>query len=279
MKRQLAYILLSLGLTVSAAAFDLKDSRAGGLGRAVLLSYPTAANLVNLYGDSLPRGATQFDAGYNRRFELADLDYLFVAGAWQYRQVTFAAGASQFGKTDLYAEQLLKGSLAFHYRDWTFGVSPSAMQIQIGNNYGTLRAATVGLGAALKATLFRASVVADNLTRPRFLDNGDRTRPTYTLLTEYRGRRAFSLVGRLRAEPRQKPQYGLGQWISLSQQAAFFWGVASAPLEYGGGLEIDIPFGSIAYAATIHPVLGMSHTVTLSYRSWHRKHSGEDGFD
>jgi len=279
MKRQLAHILVFLGLTASAAAFDLKDSRAGGLGRGVLLSYPTAANLADLYGDGLPRGAAQFDAGYNRRFELADLDYLFIAGARQYRQFTVAAGASQFGKTDLYAEQLLKGSVAFHYRDWTFGVSPSAMQIQIGNDYGTLRAATIGLGAAFRAPSFRAGLVADNLTGPRFLDNSDRIQPTYTLLTEYCGQRAFSLVGRLRAEPRQKPQYGLGQWISLSKQATFFWGVATAPMEYGGGIEIDIPFGSVTYAATIHPVLGMTHTVTLSYRSWQRKHAGEEGFD
>jgi hypothetical protein len=270
-------ILLLCILPSVACAFDVHDSRAGGLGRGVLLSRPTAVNLVNTVTDGLSRGAGMFEAGYYRRYELADLDYLFLAGAWRYRQMTMSIAASQFGKTDLYAEQLLKGALAVHYRRFSLGMSLSAMQVQIGNGYGSLRAATVAFAGGVSATKFTAALSLDNLTRPLLIDGGVPYQPTHTLLVEYHGMEAFSFTGRLRAENQQKPQFGLGQSIRLSGRSAFFWGVGTAPVEYGGGIEIDIPFGAVTYVVNIHPVLGLSHTVTLVWKSRHDRRGG-DGF-
>jgi hypothetical protein len=279
MIRRPLFIILFLATAIAANAFELRDSRYGGLGRCALLSQPTSANLVNLAGDGRPIDGAQIEAGYNRRFELADLDYVFLAGSYRYRQVTFALGASQFGKSELYAEQLLKGSIAVRYRAFSFGVAPSAMQIQIGNDYGTLHAATVGVGATCTGRVFKINVCADNLTRPRFLDVDDRIQPYYTLMTEYFGHQAFSLTGRVRAEEGQKPQFGLGQWIRLSPQSAFFWGVAGQPTEYGGGLELGLPVGSLTYAVGIHPVLGMTHTITLTYHPGRVRSLTGDEFD
>jgi hypothetical protein len=266
-------------LVGSAGAFDLRDSRYGGLGRSVLMSRPTAVNLVNTAGDNRNLNGGQIEAGYNRRFELADLDYLFVAGAWKYRQVTFAFGAAQFGKTDLYAEQTLKGSVTLRYHRFALGLAPSVMQVQIGNNYGTLRAATVGAGVSYAASTFKVGLVADNLTRPALLERGAALEPNYTLLTEYCGRRAFSITGRVKFEDLQKPQFGLGQWIRLSGRSAFFWGVAGEPTEYGGGIEVDVPFGSATYAVAIHPVLGLTHTITLSAHARRTEPAREGEFD
>lgn len=274
--RRILNILLLCILPSAACAFDVYDSRAGGLGRGVLLSRPTAVNLVNTATDGLSRDAGMFEAGYHRRYELADLDYLFLAGAWRYRQMTIAVAASQFGKTDLYAEQLLKGAVAVHYRRFSLGMMLSAMQVQIGNGYGNLRTTTVGFAGGVSATKFTAALSSDNLTRPRLIDGGIPYEPTHTLLVEYHGVKAFSFTGRVRVENQQKPQFGLGQSIRLSNRSAFFWGVGTAPVEYGGGVEIDIPFGAVTYVANIHPVLGLSHTVTLVWKSGHDHKGGDD---
>ncbi|MCX6835452.1 MAG: hypothetical protein NTW07_10025, partial [candidate division Zixibacteria bacterium] len=252
--RHTLQILLLCVLPSAACGFDVHDSRAGGLGRGVLLSRPSAVNLVNTATDGLSRGKGMFEAGYYRRYELADLDYVFVAGAWRYRQLTMAVAASQFGKTDLYAEQLLKGAVALHYHRLSLGMMLSAMQVQFGNGYGSLRAATLGLAGGVSATKFTATLSSDNLTRPRLIDGGVPYEVTHTLLVEYHGVEAFSFTGRVRVENQQKPQFGLGQSIRLSGRSAFFWGVGTAPVEYGGGIEIDVPFGAVTYAASIHPV-------------------------
>jgi len=274
--RRTLNILLLCTLPSVVCAFDVYDSRAGGLGRGVLLSRPTAVNLVNTATDGLSRGAGMFEAGYYRRYELADLDYLFLAGAWRYRQMTMAMAASQFGKTDFYAEQLLKGAVAVHYRRLSLGMMLSAMQVQIGNGYGNFRAATVGFAGGLSAMKFTAALSSDNLTRPRLIDGGVPYEATHTLLVEYHGVEAFSFTGRVRVENQRKPQFGLGQSIRLSGRSVFFWGVGTGPVEYGGGIEIDIPFGAVTYAATIHPVLGFSHTVTLVWKCRHDRKGGDD---
>ena len=265
-------------LPAAAGAFDTHDSRGGALGRGVLLTRPTAMNLVNVATGSLTDGATLFEAGYFRRYELRDLDYLFLAGAWTYRRITVAVSASQFGRTDLYAEQLLKGNLVFHYRRLSLGSSLSALKIQIGDGYGGLQAATIGLTGSLSSSKFTVALASDNLTQPTMLEGGTPYQSTHTLFAEYHGVEAFSFTGRLRGEKGQKPQFGLGQAISLSHRSEFFWGVGTAPVEYGGGIEIDIPFGSVTYVATVHPVLGLSHTVTLAYKS-RREHKEGDDFD
>ena len=275
MKRLLLALMLTC-LPSIARPFDVHDSRNGALGRGMLLSNPTAMNLTSVATNALERGAGMFEAGFHRRYELSDLDYLFLAGAWRYRQVTVALAASQFGKADLYAEQLLKGSATVHYRRFSFGMSLSAMQVQIGNGYGGLRAATFGLTGGMSLKRFTVAFNSDNLTRPRLIDGAIPYEPTHTLLAEYHGVEAFSFVGRVRVQKLQKPQFGLGQLIRLSRNSAFIWGVGTAPVEYGGGIEIDVPFGAVTYVANIHPVLGLSHTVTLVWKSRPHRKGGDD---
>jgi hypothetical protein len=275
MKRLLPILILT-ALPSIASCFDVHDSRAGALGRGMLLSNPTAVNLTGAASGGLERDAGMFEAGFHRRYELSDLDYLFLAGAWRFRQVSVAMAASQFGKSDLYAEQLLKGSATVHYRRYSFGMSLSAMQVQIGNGYGGLRAASFGLTGGVSTKKVTVAISSDNLTRPRLIDGAIPYEPTHTLLAEYHGVEAFSFVGRMRVQKLQKPQFGIGQMIRLSGSSAFIWGIGTAPVEYGGGIEIDIPFGAATYVANIHPVLGLSHTVTLVWKLGSRRPGGDD---
>lgn len=278
MNRLLFTFLGLMLLGVNATGFDLVRSRSLGMGRTVLLSRPTPTDLINYTAHPIDSTRFQFEAGYHRRFELADLDNLFLATSYHLDRITIAFGAAQFGKSELYAEQLLKGSLAFHSRSFTIGGTVSAMQIQIGNGYGGLRAATYGVGAAWSRKALHFSLSVDNLSQPTLLENGSQFNRTGTFLAEFQRPGSYSITARLHCEDGLKPQYGLGQTIRLSERSSFFWGIGNEPLEYGGGFEIDIPVGSISYAASVHPVLGLSHAVSVSFRPVLRKKKTEDDF-
>jgi hypothetical protein len=277
--RQLLIISTVLPFLFSedARAFEYIISKGIGMGGTAVLSQPSATTLVNIPCGGPPPGYWQVETGYNRRFELGDLDHLFVAGAWRWRRFTAAIGASQFGKADLYAEQLLKGSLAMQYTRVAFGATVSAMQVQIGNGYGPLRAATFGLGASLRTARIQVAIEADNLTRPLPVDNSPVIEPVYTLVSELVGIGSYSITGRITVEDKQKPQFAIGQLIRLSRRGSFFWGLSTGPLEYGGGIEVSIASGTVSYATSVHPVLGFSHTISFSYGSAHgpSKDSGE----
>ena len=272
-------VAIAAMLISNAAGFDLITPRGLGMGLTVPLSIASASNQVNLPTFGLARGEWNIESGYNRRFELSDLDHFYLASSVRWRQMTFALGASQFGKTEFYAEQILKGSATYQYDSLSIGASLSAMQVQLGNGYGRLRAVTVGAGISYRYRRLLVAGKADNLTRPKLVDYSESLPPVFSLYAELRGKGgAYSLTGRVTLEDLQKPQFALGQIIRLSRHGSFFWGVSSAPLEFGGGVEVNIPSGSLTYATSVHPVLGFSHTVSFTYGSSHRKSKGQDEF-
>ena len=278
MRRLLGYTIVWLTLISAAVSgYDMIDSRAIGLGRTSNLEVPTPTSLLRAPSDALVSGGWMIETGYHRRFELADLDDLFLVGAWRHNKFTLVIGASQFGKTDLYAEQLLKGSVLYHWRGFSFAGTLSAMQLQIGNGYGGLRAATFGIGIGYRRGIVLASLSADDLTRPALIEGSPEKPRQYRLNTQILSHRAYSFTGMINWESGAKAQLGLGQIIHLNKTASVFWGIASEPLEYGGGLGFEIPHGAISYATSVHPTLGFSHTITLCFRPpFLTGHEGDD---
>jgi hypothetical protein len=122
------------------------------------------------------------------------------------------------------------------------------------------------------------SLVLDNITKPTLVDGSLPIEPTYSLYGEFMSKSSFSVTIRGTWENNQPSQYGLGQRIRLNEQASFFWGLATEPLKYGGGLQFSFDKLAISYATTVHPVLGLTHTVTLSYGS-RSEEKGSDEFD
>jgi len=266
-KWQLALVTLCLIAAPTVKAFEFATSRGPGMGRTEMLSRSSASTVVNLPTGGMEPGEWHVESGYNRRFELRDLDQSYLAAAYRRRAITAALGLSQFGKGNLYAERTMKASLAYRIDSVSIGMSMSGMLVDIGSGYGQLRAATVGLGVSYRSARWYATMVADNLTSPRLAENSVTVKPVLSLYTELIGRGSFSVTGRATFQETESPQYALGQRISLSGGSAFFWGLSSAPLEYGGGIELHIRDVRVFYATTIHPVLGLSHTVAIAYGS------------
>lgn len=272
-------LLLTVAAALPAGGFDLMTPRGAGMGKTTPLSLASATAQANIRSRGLKAGAWNLESGYDRRFELADLDQIYLAAAAGWRRWTFATGVSQFGRTDLYAEQLIKGSVSFQYDSLTAGASLSAMQVQLGNGYGQLSAMTAGVGLSYRWQRLVWGITADNLTRPKLTQYSEGIPPVYSLHAELMGKNgAYSVTGRVTVEDEQKPQFGLGQIIRLSRRGSFFWGISSAPLEFGGGLEIYVASGSLIYASSVHPDLGFTQTVSFTYGSARQVSKGEDEF-
>jgi hypothetical protein len=264
---QITLVVLCLIAVPTVGAFELATSRGPGMGRTQMLSRSSASTLVNIPSGGIEPGEWHVESGYNRRFELRDLDQSFLAAAYRRKAITVALGLSQFGKRDLYAERTMKASLAYRIDSVSIGLLISGMLVDIGSGYGQLRAATVGMGASYRRARWFATMVVDNLTSPRLAENSVTVKPILSFYSEVIGKGSFSVTGRATFQEAESPQYALGQRISLSGGSAFFWGLSSAPLEYGGGIELHLRDIRLFYATTIHPVLGLSHTVAVAYQS------------
>ncbi len=263
-KPALIICFVSLALSSEVAPFDIVTGRGEGIGRAVILSRSSASELLAVPAGGLGARQGLVEIGFNRAFEMSELDNLYVAGAYCFGSVTTAIGFSQFGHSDLYTEQTAKLSLAIRRDSLTAAVTLAGLLVSLGGGYERLDATTLGCGLSYRTRRIIVAVTGENLTAPRLQENSREINPLFSGYAELIGPGPYSLTGRVTLEREEKPQFAVGQKIDLSTKAAFFWGIATAPLKYGGGLEVDLEGRSLTYVVSYHPTLGLSQTVALS---------------
>ncbi|MFQ6007648.1 MAG: hypothetical protein ACE5K8_01725 [Candidatus Zixiibacteriota bacterium] len=263
---------LALAMTIALTcgvgdveAFEFITGQGTGLGESVILSRSSASALVSVPSGGITRDELKLELGVNRKFELKDLDQGFVAVAYRRSPLTYSLGLSQFGHRDLYSEQTVKAGVSWHTDSLTIGTTLSVMAVYFGQDYETLSAITLGGGISYRTRRLMGAITVDNITSPQLEKGSPAINPKYSGHVEILDRRSYSITGRVTLEKTERPQFALGQKIDLSKYGALFWGLSTAPFQYGGGLEIGFKKGRISYAVSYHPTLGFTHTGSLSF--------------
>jgi hypothetical protein len=264
--RRLLVILLLVVLVPSAVrAFETASGRGIGLGQTVILSDPSASTLLAVPSGGLADRQGRIELGVIRRFDIKELDQGYLAAVFRRGSLTCAAGLTQFGYDNLYAERTARFAAACHYDSLTIGAGVSIMQIDFGGHYDDLTGTSLTLGLSYRHRRVLGAFTVDNLNSPRLSKHSEPFRPKYTLHAELIGPGSYSVTGRVTAQECEKPDFGVGQKIDLSSMAALFWGLSTAPIIYGGGLELIYKRSFITYATSYHPTLGFSHTLSVSF--------------
>ena len=256
-------------MATSVVAYDFHVGRQSGLGGTVLLSSPSASEALTCPTGLLNRDEIIFETGYQRKYELSDLNKVFVAAGYRYRNFSAVAGFSQFGKSDYYTEQLIKSAVTYDYSRFNFSllVSEKLLKITGAETKWSLNAAALGLAGGVNCDKYHLGLVIDNLNQPKLDKNGVADDIIYNIYAEIEGSPQFSMTGRAAFEKNEKPNLSLGQYVRLYQHNALFWGVSNNPLAYGGGFEVKYSHWGLTYAVEYHPVLGFSHNVSLTFVS------------
>lgn len=253
--------LISIG---PLAAYDIDAGRQSGMGGTVLLSLSSVSDYLACPVGYRAGQRLGFESGFQRRYDLRDLDKVYAAVGYRYRSLAGAIGLSQLGRADYYTEKLLKIAAGYKYRSLALGVIVTGKIIEIGEN-DLCRAGSIGLAGGIHYKMAHLGLVVDNINKPKPVENGRSDNIICKIYTEIEGPSLFSMTGRLTLEKYEKPSVGLGQYIRISGQHALFWGITGNPLTYGGGLEIRYSGITVNYNAGYHPVLGLSHNISLGY--------------
>lgn len=280
MKKLTALALLGLVLSVtsSISAYDFLTSRGTGLGQAALLSRPSPSELLNLPSGRLAINEWRFETGLSRAFDLRDFDQFMLAGVGRKGRFSLAAGFSQFGRSELFTEQIAKLTLATHIDSLTFAVGGSYLTVGFGGGYENLSAATLHAGSSFQRNWLTISFAADNLSSPSLNDGSPKVEPLYAAEVEYRGKHPLSIVGRLQAQKNERPRFSFGQHLALGSTAALMLGLVTAPVQFGGGVEIAHKGALLTYSMSVHPVLGLTQTIAISYGNRAQKNRGAGEF-
>ncbi|MCX6825936.1 MAG: hypothetical protein NTV06_01515 [candidate division Zixibacteria bacterium] len=232
-------------------AYDIDAGRRIGMGGTVILSSPM--------------GDLTAEMGFERRFDLSELDRYYAIIGYRYKNVTGAIGFSQFGESNYYTEKLLKATAAIRLRMFTGGLLVGCKMIDIGNGYGSFRAGSVGLMGGMDCRKLHLGFVADNINQPKLADNAEPDKAVFSLYGEIEGPSIYSITCRAEFREFEKPAMSIGQYIRLIGKNAIFWGITGNPMTYGGGIEMCKSGLIINYAVSYHPVLGLRHNISLGF--------------
>lgn len=265
MKRFLTGIFFLLTATVGA--HDLDGGRRFGMSDAVLLSSPTATDMVACPAARLSAGQITLESGYLRRYDLSELDQYYAATALEYKHFLFALGVSQFGKSDYYTEKILRSAMSYRYDSLTIGFIAGGKLVEFGNREELFNSVELGFSAGFGWNRYHLAVVADNINKPRLAESSEPDYRTLNLYAEIEGSKYYSMVGRLCWEDYSPVRATLGQMFFLTGNNCLMWGISSNPLTYSGGLELSLKRYYISYAVANHPTLGLSHSIVIGIRN------------
>ncbi|MEW6051996.1 MAG: hypothetical protein AB1644_13160 [Candidatus Zixiibacteriota bacterium] len=276
MKRFISILLLIALPAPGVSAFEFVLGQGTGMGNGLLLSHSSPSMLLSAPSGGLYQNEWRVETGFNRQFDMSEFDQVFVAAGGRWKKVLSAIGFSQFGEGDLYSERIAKLSLGWQEQLVSIGLTGSVLMASFGGHYGNLSAASFGVGVGFRKHPYYAAVSADNLTSPRLERGSPRIEPNYATYFEYVSSRSMSVVGRMTFQNRETPQFAIGQRIVLGRGGSLLWGFSTAPIQFGGGVDLAIKESTISYTVSYHPVLGLSHTVAVSYGSKLPKAGGDE---
>ncbi len=265
MRLRLSIIIVVWGcIVISTSAFEPASLNQLGLTEGPLQSTGIQRNQTR--DDSLETDR-QFwmNSGYFRQYELSDFDTRFLtAGTWL-GQHAVVLGLSQLGNPDYYAEQVLQVGVGHRLRRFQIGLNMSLSKQSFGEHYSSLSAATWGVAASWQTQRISITLVADDLSRPKFHNASiptERKASVYIGIVTTDESRLWLRQDFQKGYP---PRYRFTQLFSLNRTGTIFWDFSSNPSSYGGGLKLSFSSYNITYAASHHPVLGLSHGLSIGY--------------
>ncbi|MEE8577031.1 MAG: hypothetical protein V3T31_07225 [candidate division Zixibacteria bacterium] len=281
MKIFLLLALLSFVVSGPVQSIEFANALSFGGGGAGRLNRPIASGLLDL-PSSLTNRSWMFESGYSREYGLSEFDRFYIATAGRRGSFSAALGLAQFGSADFYAEQTIKVMVAYHYRKFMLSTLLSGMQVRFGSGYSKMSTQTAGFGAAFEHKYFITALSVDNINSPKLHPGAEPLEPNWRWQVQSLIWQSFSFTAGIKVTGTDDFRLLLAQDISLGTDNSFFWGINTRPLTYGGGVLLHVPSAALIYAVSNHPVLGLSHSISISlgnFKNRSRPKRGDDEFE
>jgi len=261
---KLKIIVIILILVSNCVGFEFDSEKSIGMGGTYLLSKPSAVELLSVPTNKIKPNYFSFSSGFSRSFEIDELDKIFLAFSYRHGMISWAVGLNQLGNSDYYSERTVRLTTGLYYSSFTLSMSYSIRIYEFGTAYENLSGHSFGMGLGYAFQRIITAFTIDNINKPKLYEDGITFKPKYNFYAEMLGFGKYSITCRVSMQEEKKPQIGVGQKVDLSSFSSIFWGFSTEPTTYGGGVEIDYKGKSLQYAASIHPVLGLSQTISIT---------------
>jgi hypothetical protein len=259
--------------TLHASFEDLgSNARASGLGEAFVgLAQTSDAIFINPAGLARLSGF-EMTTFFSRLFGLKELNYSTLTVALPFRRYTPALGIHHFGYA-AYRELSVNLALASHFQHKIYyGITCRYLALAI-KNYGSAATLSLDLGFILQTSpTFALGLVLKNWNRPQIeserlpqiISSGLAVIPFPDLILTFDIYKDIHFP----LDTRAGIEYQLFRILSVRA------GLASEPARFCLGWGIQIQNWHFDYAYRMHPILGGTHQLSLSFASSKNRNPG-----
>ncbi len=275
LRRQLSlrdklYILLFLILFsasgVAAETSLIASGRANGIGQTIVLSNPMASEQLISGVLSNNNITLQADFGYQRKYNLKELDEIYTAFSYHFKSYTIVAGMSQLGDPDLYTQKEIRIGLLYSKSIFTIGNFITSESHDFNNRYKSLNQLSYSFSFTIKQKYFILSSVLENLDRPSLTETSPQDEVKLTMYGELLRANKYKTTLMFSTQKGKQNKFGVGETVEISQTASLMFGFSTVPTQFGGGIELKWKKNAVIYNSLYHPVLGLTHSVSFLMR-------------
>jgi hypothetical protein len=265
-KKAISLAGITLGVNVSVVqsqSFRSADLVANG--GCPSLSNPSSSAMISIPGLTSSESGYSFDVGWERKYQLKELDQMYLSGTMVTPVGSVSAGFDQFGTTGLYREKTARLVFSHLFNNVGGGILAEGSQVSFQEGYGSLSRFSLGCGLSTTYSNLTVAVAGYDLNSPSYADGSLATSPNGRIYLEYSGAHHATASAYLKCADQSKPQFGVGQRLNISSSADLLFGAETLPTEYSAGILLKHGNGVFSYAATYHADLGISQSMSIGF--------------
>ncbi len=242
---------------------EFPTSRTDALGGTVVLSTPTPSEQLISGAKLSQTEKLSVDFGYKRQYNLKELDLIYSAVSYRLKNYNFIAGFSQLGDPELYTQKTIRLGFLYSNSFFTIGNFLTGQFHNFNNRYNSISRVSYGISMQYRHKFFIISAVLDNINRPSFNESSIKANRKLTLFGEILGKGKYKTTLKLSKLSQNKKSFGIGESVKISKYSSILFGFSTAPIEFGGGVDLKLHNNSFIYNSSYHPVLGLTHSVSF----------------
>lgn len=229
------------------------------------LSNPSSSAMISIPGLTTSESKYLFDIGWERKYQLRELDQMYLSVTVSTPIGSISAGFDQFGTTNLYQEKTARMVFSHPFGNVGGGILIEGSQVSFQEGFESLSRLSLGCGMSATYSSLTVAVAGYDLNSPSYADGSLAASPNGQVYVEYSGANNARASAYLKCSDQSKPQFGIGQRLSISSQADLLFGAETLPTEYSAGVHLKHGKSVFSYAATYHADLGISHVMSFGF--------------
>ena len=172
---------------------------------------------------------------------------------------------STFGEAGYFHQLGLSVFASYRQDSLSVGGAVIYSKLSFNDKYDYLSSVTANAGLAYRRNNLYGYLLTRSFNQPKYYVASAPVMPEAEIGISYKSSEGLDSRVKTLFIRHQKPTAELSQSVRLNEYARLNWALVLLPARFGGGLQLEKGQFGFDYKLSHHPVLGLTHTVMLTW--------------